>query len=622
MALRIILLYALLLVAPGAFAQVSTDTLSNTASIDSSKNIHPSDSLKMLESSIKTIPANAEDSVSIPSLETHTQKYQARLDSITSVRKSAAHGGARPQVEGLKPFNLPGDSLRQQVTHKKDSLARRLNLDLPTDRWQRKLDSLEQKTLDTLATRIQQKLSRSRPAEDSLTRLANTPDDAVNQVQDKVQRKVDQATSQPSQRLNDIADPNVLENTDLPVKNLPTSQVSTAGSFTQPGLPANNLADAISTDPLDGNQGALNRPTEDLALPTNDLPEVNNGLGDIQPDIDIAGELGEATDIGLENPLDGAVGDVKSKVDNPMQEVQELKAVETAKDKSDGLQEITSEIDGIESDVAAAKAGDSEALEGRVADQLDMADDIDEVRQQQLEMEELQVSYEDKLKMMREWQDQEVFQQKLEEALTQEGPRYFMGKEEKILEGQQLLFAYKQKYNEVSSIKDLPEQEAKAVRSERFLDRFLIGTDMEFVRADVNFLDIAPYVGYELTRKWHIKAGYGWRINVVIKDGMKVKTSGTHGLRTSINYLVYKGFIALAGYERSQMEIPEVTPGIKERTWSDVALIGVRKKYKIFKSLHGDVQVLYNIPLSDHTLYENRVNLRFGFFCDFTAKHN
>ena len=624
MALRILLFYSLFFVSSGILAQVPADTMSQSASIDSTKHIQPSDTLKALTTSIEAIPENVKDTLGIPSIETHTQNYQARLDSLTAAGKLQGTNGTLAPAKipaELKPFKLPGDSLRSSITHKKDSIANQLNPNKQVDKWQSKLDSLERKTLDTLTTRIEQKFSGLRSDQDSLTHFTEKPGEAISKAQNQAEHKIDQATSKPEQQLNEITDQDVLQNTNLPVKNLPTSDLSPANPLPQSDLPAKNLTEAIPTDIATVDQSGLNNLTENLDLPTKELPDLKNGLNDIQPDINIGEELSEATDINLEDPIGGSITDVQDKVGKSMEDIQDLKTVETAKEKTDGLKEISSEIDGIESDVAAAKAGDSEALENRIADRLDMTNEIDEVRQQQLEMEELQVSYEDKLKMMREWQDQEVFQQKLEEALKQEAPKYFLGKEEKILEGQKLLFAYKQKYSEVSSIKDLPQREARAIRSERFLDKFMIGTDMEFVRADVNFLDIAPYLGYELTRRWHIKAGYGWRMNVAIKDGLEVKTNGTHGLRTSVNYLVYKGFIALAGYERSRVELPEVTPGIKERAWSDLAVIGIRKKYKIFKSLHGDGQVLYNITLSDNSLYENRINLRFGFFLDFTAKH-
>ena len=526
-----------------------------------------------------------------------------------------------------------GDSLGHSWKNQKDSLSAKYDPNKKLDHVQGKLDSLQRKVTDTLTTRVKRKFAGLSAKKDSLHSLTGKPGEAVTGVQGKIEGKVDKMSAFPGDKVDKLGDANPIEkvnqnistpglNGKLPDVAQSELPVNTPGlNLPGTGLPGVNTS---LDDHLPGNiegidTGGVDELSDNVALPGMGLPDVKEGLGDIQPELNLNQEIENVTDLNINDDLQNPLGNLKEKVDDPVGDVKDNKVLDAAKEKTAGLKEVTTDLEGVNTDIQAAREGDSEALEKRVADQLEVAGDLEKIRQQQLEMTELQVSYEDKLKVMRELQDQEVFEKKLEEALKQEVPNYFLGKEEQLGEAQKLLTSYKKKYSEMSSIQDQPLDKAVVVRNERFMDRLMLGADMEFVRSDVNFFDVAPYLGYKLTRRWHLKAGYSWRFGISIDDGLQVNVHSTQGLRTAVNFDICKGLMAVAGYERTQVDLPGINPGEEPAKWANMAVLGIRKKYRIIRNLYGDGQVLYNFSLNGESTFDHRINLRFGFFIDFKS---
>ncbi|TRX45870.1 hypothetical protein FNH22_31270 [Fulvivirga sp. M361] len=590
---------------------------------------------------------NLKDSLTAPrvpdklkSLQSKKDTIQNKIDHLTGKASTLILADSVNDDLLKDKFRIhpPGDSLKGKWTYIKDSVSIELDPNVRLSNTRNKLDSVQLKATDTLTTRIKRKFSRLNTKKDSLQVLSQKPSNKITVVQGKMESKVADVSVLPSKGIDQPGKINPLDKVEGGI-NLPTDQVTLPGSdqtgIAIPGvasklpktdLPVSGLPDTDIplNESLPGNldigTDQINGITENIELPETGLPDVKSELNDIKPDIDVNREIEKTTDIDLKSSVQDPLGDVKGKVNEPLGKVKKNEIVGEAKEKAGDFKKVNTDLEGIQTDIRSAREGDAEALEKRIAEQADLSDNLDLVKQQQLEMQELQVSYEDKLKIMREMQDQEVFKKKLEEALKKEVPNQFQGKEEQLLAAQKVLTGYKKKYAEVSSIKDLPSGKAQAVRNDRFIDRLMLGTDIEFVRSEVNFLDVAPYVGYKLTKRWHLKAGYSWRLGAFFDDGVDIHVHSTKGLRTSISFDVYKGFMAVAGYEHTQTEIVSINPGEQPPKWANIAVVGIRKKYRIIKNFHGDGQVLYNFSLNSENTFDQRINLRFGFFLDFKKK--
>lgn len=544
---------------------------------------------------------------------------KANSFSLESLQKSAADSLGIDKIKAKLPA-LPTSKLQNDLANIKDSLIQKFDPSVKVANWQNKLDSAQQSIVDTVSTRVKRKFSKLKAKQDSLSNLTGKPQEMIAEKQQALESKIEQINNLPNDKLNDITAQNPLNDLDLD-KKLPTNDLGLPGinnpNLSTEGLnldlPTADLAplklDGIGIEGLDDLSG-------ELKLPTSEIPGIEGGLENAIPKLDLNEKIKDLTDFDLkdkiENPLDG----VKSKLDNPIEDFKNKSEVEDIKGTMADVKEISAEANEISEDIKAAQQGDYQGLEDKIVDKADIVEEMDYLQKQRAEMESMQLTYEEKLKIMREIQDKEVFKKKLETMLKEELPNHFAGKEQKILEAQKVLFAYKKKYAEVSSIRKLNTGEAKVAKSERFFDRVFIGADMEIVRGDDKFFDVSPYLGYEITRRWQFKLGYSWRMGVKVKDGFEMKTLGTRGFRTSVSYLVFKGFQAVAGYERTSVNTPDIGQSEINNKPSHIGIAGIRKTYKIFRGLSGDAQILYNKSLSGENPFQKRLNLRFGIYWD------
>ncbi|MCG8388716.1 MAG: hypothetical protein MJA30_24410, partial [Cytophagales bacterium] len=381
--------------------------------------------------------------------------------------------------------------------------------------WQTKVDSAQQSVFDTLDVRVKRKLSSLKAKQDSLGILSN-----------RSQEKLPGVTSQLSNKLNevnpvkDLGAEDALPNVNSDLGAVPGLSNST---HTLPAVPVDLPVDNLSpVEGLDGDLvpkslesiGSADIPgIEGPALQNTGLPGLENGLGDLDADLglDINEQLKDVADLDLEQSIANPLETVEDKIDNPLEDLGSVDELGAVKEEAGQFKEISAELENYSEDLEAVRQGNYEGVEEKVMDHVEQAGEINTLMEQKAGMEEYQLTYEEKLKIMRELQDQEVFRAKLEEALKKEAPNHFVARQENLAEAQKLLSAYKKKYSEVTSIKDLTTGKARVVRRERLADRLHAGVDLEFARMDINFLDVAPYLGYELTKRWHFKAGYAWR---------------------------------------------------------------------------------------------------------------
>ena len=622
------------------------DSLSNQlAALEQNLKLDPLDTLidpslskvdsiqqKIAEVTNLQVAGPLKDSLGLTHVESQVREVKNKADSIQQKMNDLSSGawiGSMTDSLGMERWKnkLPGDSLRNRLASFKDSISQKLDPKIKAATLEKKLDSAQLRIMDTVNTRIERKLSGFKAKQDSLGSFADKPQEIITGTQNKLEEKMEDVSALPEQRLEGLGTANPLDKVnkvdvpelggvDLPL-NVPDLQ-----NPVDIALPTQK----ILPDNLEGiDMGDLNDLTGELDLPQTELPSLEKGLEDIKPDVNLNQEIEGLTDVDIKNSIADPLQEVKGSIEKPVEDLKNIEGVQGVKGKVGDVKgqvsEISAEAGGWNKDINAAREGDSQALEQRISEQVDVGEELNYLQQQKGTLEGYQLSYEEKLRIMRELQDEEVLRNKLEEKLKEEAPNYFAGHQDKILAAQQSLLAYKQKYSEVSSVRDLSTGKARVTRKNRFFDRLMLGTDLEFVRFDDSFLDVAPYLAYELTKRWHLKVGHAWRFYITTADGLDMNSNGTRGLRTSLNFHIAKGFIVLAGYERSRLNLRPNGAVAETTATTGLGVAGIRKRYKIFRSFYGDGQVLYNHPFSGDSPYKNRINLRLGFFLDFRSKN-
>lgn len=191
---------------------------------------------------------------------------------------------------------------------------------------------------------------------------------------------------------------------------------------------------------------------------------------------------------------------------------------------------------------------------------------------------------------------------------------HFAGKQEKLQAAMDQMSKYKQRYSNVQSIKDLPKKLPNAMKGKPLRERLVPGLSIQIQKRNDWWFDFNPYVGYRFTGR--ITGGLGWNERIAYNfDAWEINSSmRIYGIRSFGEFHIKKGFSARLEIE--SMNTPVRVPPKQDythREWVWGAMAGIKKDYRISKSLRGNAQVLYNLFDPKYkSPYTDRMNMRIG----------
>jgi hypothetical protein len=191
---------------------------------------------------------------------------------------------------------------------------------------------------------------------------------------------------------------------------------------------------------------------------------------------------------------------------------------------------------------------------------------------------------------------------------------HFAGKQDKLQAAMDQMSKYKQRYSNVQSIKDLPKKLPNEMHGKPLRERLVPGLSIQIQKRNDWWFDFNPYLGYRFTGR--ITAGLGWnhRIAFNFDKGEFNPDMYIYGPRTYGEFRIKKGFSGRLEVEVMNTPVrvpPSQDFATQEWVWS--AMAGLKKEYRISKSLRGNAQVLYNL-FNPHykSPYTDRLNMRIG----------
>ena len=199
---------------------------------------------------------------------------------------------------------------------------------------------------------------------------------------------------------------------------------------------------------------------------------------------------------------------------------------------------------------------------------------------------------------------------------------HFAGKQDKLQAAMDQMSKYKQRYSNVQSIKDLPKKLPNEMHGKPLRERLVPGLSIQIQKRSDWWFDFNPYLGYRFTGR--ITAGLGWnhRIAFNFDKGEFNPDMYIYGPRTYGEFRIKKGFSGRLEVEVMNTPVripPSQDFATQEWVWS--AMAGLKKEYRISKSLRGNAQVLYNL-FNPHykSPYTDRLNMRIGVVYVIPAK--
>ncbi|MBX2969803.1 MAG: hypothetical protein KF803_10575 [Cyclobacteriaceae bacterium] len=209
-------------------------------------------------------------------------------------------------------------------------------------------------------------------------------------------------------------------------------------------------------------------------------------------------------------------------------------------------------------------------------------------------------------------------EEQAKEMLVTEAKRqaidHFAGKQDKLQAAMDQMSKYKQRYSNVQSIKDLPKKLPDEMHDKPLRERLVPGLSIQIQKRNDWWFNFNPYLGYRFTGR--ITAGLGWnhRIAFNFDKGEFNPDMYLYGPRSYGEFRIKKGFSGRLEVEVMNTPVripPSQDFATQEWVWS--AMAGLKKEYRISKSLRGNAQVLYNL-FNPHykSPYTDRLNMRIG----------
>jgi hypothetical protein len=483
------------------------------------------------------------------------------------------------------------DSMKRGLSHKIDSLK---GLNLPTERYTRKLDSLNnispQKYIDMANAKV-------KSVEDKINKPVDQLESKINQPAQQLEDKINKPVTNVENKINDKL--NVMRQEGGDGANLPGNINTKDLSLDKNGLPANPLKE--SGNPL-GDVNPLGNTNSPLDKANNPLSKIDN------PVTDQAGQLNELKD---------KVTDIKS---TPTQQIDKLKSIDeiqTAKEKVGDLNNATDKVQSYQGEIKKVASGDLNEVKeipGAIEKKAGSLDEIKDLQKQTGEIDKAKGEL-DKIKAMGDKaNDPEAMKQMAKQEITKQAVDHFKGKEQVLQQAMDKVSKLKQKYPELQSLKDIPKRPPNPMKNKPLIERIVPGLTLQLQKSHNVMIDLNPVVSYRFTGR--INAGFGWNERLSFNKWNKLSSfDRIYGPRVFGSFAFKKGFSVKAEVEKMNTLIPSsptATDGTRQWVWS--AFVGLKKDYKFIGKVRGNVQILYNL-YDDHynSPYFDRLNVRMGF---------
>ncbi|MBV8255401.1 MAG: hypothetical protein JO154_22565 [Chitinophaga sp.] len=174
----------------------------------------------------------------------------------------------------------------------------------------------------------------------------------------------------------------------------------------------------------------------------------------------------------------------------------------------------------------------------------------------------------------------------------------------------------KKNFPDLDNAGEIPNFKPNEMKAKRFVQRLEYGGNIQFQR-NTNFYpttsDIAAQIGYKFHKNGI--AGFGMAYKLGLGQGFNhigFSSEGL-GLRSFIDWKLKNTFFLNGGYEQNYQPIQVTTNIPNPASWTQSALLGIKKKYKVSSKVKGDVSLLFDFLYNSHIPRTDPVKLRMGY---------
>lgn len=318
----------------------------------------------------------------------------------------------------------------------------------------------------------------------------------------------------------------------------------------------------------------------------------------------------------------GDIGQYKDKIKT--QNLDQVKALGKAKDLGKKVKGLKGKGKKYSRSIEDIRKGKMEYLDSVANTSFANIKDTKRVAQQQKKMEEWRDSQLHKKDELEKYQNQEEVWATAKKKGKEIATDHFEGYQQRLVKAHKMLFELKQKYSNVPSMKNLDPLSLDKFGDVSLFSRFYFGFNLMVGGNDsTNILDVAPYLGFKVTRKIRIDAGYMWRFHPAIsKDKFTFDRLNLDGYRIQLKYKLKKGLAVVGEYEHLKKR-PTIRGGESDKVKIyHGAFFGLDKHFRIVNRFYGSTQILFNALYKSGGPYKRPFSIRIGFYIDPRTKQN
>ena len=503
----------------------------------------------------------------LPSENINLEGNKTKQAKATILKADSIHSSYQAKIDTLQ---IPNDSIARTALHKVDSIK---------SNFQTKADSI-QKAYQKPLNKLSETSSRLQHKIDSLQKL-KLPTTSLTTKLDSINNLSKQKITELSQKVTQL-------------KNKSTE-----------GLKKLNLPPEMNThvEKLQQIMGAYNIPVINGKIP-NVLPSLGLGQSPVSG-IQLLNGINSLPAGSTSIPGTGGAGGL-NQMNLPGTSTNTNQLTDLTKEINAPIQQLGSYGKEIQN-VSKGELPETKNLEKSAENELKNRSEVKELTGKTGEF--------DKYKKQLNTRPDSAMISSAKQELKNEAINHFAGKEEVLKGAMDKMTKLKSRYSEVKSIADLPKRMPNPLKGKPLIERLVPAFTLQFINSKNVLLDFNPSLAYKIYPRW--KAGLGWTERITFDNWKPTVPERVYGIRTYNEVLLPRGFNVRGDVELLNAKIPPLIlsqPDDGKRDWEWNIIVGLKKEFKIYKSINGNVQTMYRIWSNyDKTPYPDRLIVRMGF---------
>ena len=174
----------------------------------------------------------------------------------------------------------------------------------------------------------------------------------------------------------------------------------------------------------------------------------------------------------------------------------------------------------------------------------------------------------------------------------------------------------KNKFPELNSPADMPDFKPNPMKTKPFLKRLEFGGNIQFQKNTSYYpaiSELAGQVGYKFNKNASVGLGLSYKLGLGTGWNHIAFSHQGIGIRSYIDHKIKGSFYITGGYEKNYLQhFSNLTELYHLNHWTESALLGISKKYKINAKLRGNLQVLYDFAPNNNSV-SNHIKVRIGY---------